>query len=102
MTCPSFAAQMIYATWFGQTALAWAEFDHPTGGQAAQTYDEFIYQFADDTVASSFIQDIRSAYNRCQAYTDVESGGSAQTTWTLADIAPIGSGQTMEAEPVGR
>jgi hypothetical protein len=98
LTCPSFAAQMIYATWFGQTALAWAQFDNPTiGGQASQTYDEFIYQFADDAAAGSFIQQIRSAYNRCQSYTDVESGASAQTTWIVVDLAPIAGGQAIEA-----
>jgi hypothetical protein len=89
---------MIYATWFGQTAIAWTQFDNPTiGGQASQTYDEFIYQFADDAAAGSFIQQIRSAYNRCQSYTDVESGASAQTTWTVADLAPIAGGPAIEA-----
>ena len=98
LACPSFTAHMIYATWFGQTALAWAEFDNPSiGGQANQTYDEFIYQFADAAVAGSFIQEIRSAYSRCQSYTDVESGASAQVTWTVADLAAIGGGQAMEA-----
>jgi hypothetical protein len=87
---------MLYATWFGQTSIAWEEFDRATGDQSSQTYDEFIYQFADPTTADSFIQGLRSAYSRCQSYTDVESGVSVQTTYQLANAAPVDGGQAMQ------
>jgi hypothetical protein len=95
MSCPSFSQQMIYATWFGQTSIAWEEFDGGTGGQS-QTYDEFIYQFADPGTASSFVEELRSAFSRCHSYTDVESGVSTQTTYEIADAAPVGGGQAMQ------
>ncbi len=96
MSCPSFSTQMTYATWLGQDAIAWAEFDRATGGQSSQTYDEFIYQFPGPSAAVSFIQGLRAAYSRCQSFTDTQSGESVQVTYGVANIAPIGGGQAMQ------
>jgi hypothetical protein len=96
MSCTSFSKQMLYATGFGQTAIAWRHFERPTADQWTQTYDEFIYQFADASTAGSFIQALRSAFNRCRSYNDIESGVAIQTTYSVADIAPLGGGQAMQ------
>jgi hypothetical protein len=96
MSCTTFTTQLLYATEFGQTAIAWEPFDRATGGQSSQTYDVFIYQFADDSTAGSFIQELRSAYSRCQSYTDVESGATVRTTYAVAAAAPVDGGQAMQ------
>ena len=87
---------MTYATWLGQDAIAWAEFDRAAGGQSSQTYDEFIYQFPGPSAAVSFIQGLSAAYSRCQSFTDTQSGVSVQVTYAVANIAPIGGGQAMQ------
>jgi hypothetical protein len=96
MSCTSFSQQLLFATWFGQTAIAWAHFDHATGGPMTQTYDEFIYQFRGDSTAGSFIQALRSAFGRCQSYSDVEGGIDVRTTFAVADVDPVGGGQSMQ------
>jgi hypothetical protein len=79
------------------TQVAWAHFDRSAGGAMTQTYDEFIYQFGNDSAAGSFLQRLRSAFGRCQSYSDVEGGVKVRTAFAVADVAPVGGGQAMQA-----
>lgn len=98
MSCTSFVTQLIFPTWFGQTGMAWAEYDLATDAQSSQQYDEFVYQFADTATASSFVQDLRSAFSRCQGFTssNPQAGYSDTTTFAVTNVAPIGGGQAMQ------
>jgi len=96
MSCTRFSTQILFATEFGQTAIAWTPFTRVTGAQSNQNYDEFIYQFADDGTASSFMQRLRSDYRRCRSYTDVEDGYTVRTTYVVAHVAPVAGGQAIQ------
>jgi hypothetical protein len=91
MACATFAQQSGYATWFGQTAMAWAEFDHPAESQGppGQSYDEFIYQFSDPLTAGSFVSLFRADASRCRALTTIRSGTSLRITMRQASATPV-------------
>lgn len=94
MSCTSFSAQTQAATLLGQTAIAWAQFD--SKAYVVQKYDEFIYQFASSSAAGSFIQELRSAFSRCQSYSDIQTGLTVRTKYSVADVAPVDGGQAMQ------
>jgi hypothetical protein len=93
VSCTKFTTALVDATDLGQTAYAWAPFTRSAGDQ---TYYEFIYEFAHESTASSFIQTLRSGFGRCHSYADVEAGTAIRTTYDVTGAAAVDGAQAMQ------